>query len=103
MRTCRAVSAALIAGVLWSLLSSFGRILSASATDAGRSRPGQLCRRIRILVCDNYAFIAARSGWIPAIFATLVRRKPDRAGSIQNTNTPNRNNSAACFQVLYYF
>ncbi len=44
-----------------------------SAPDANSGRLGRLCDRIRAHVCDDYALIAAMSGWTPMMFITRVR------------------------------
>jgi hypothetical protein len=43
------------------------------APDAVFNRLGWLCDRIRAHVCDDYALIAARTGWTPMMFMTRVR------------------------------
>ena len=51
----------------------FGAFSVWNAPDADSSRLERLCDRIRAHVCDDYARIAASSGWTPMMFMMRVR------------------------------
>jgi hypothetical protein len=54
-------------------LPSLAASLPGSAPGAVSRRRGRLGDRMRACVCEDYALIAARSGWTPIMFMTRVR------------------------------
>ena len=56
--------------VIFTSLAVFQTI---GAADAASGRRVRFCISMRTAVCDNYALIAAMSGWEPMMFITRVR------------------------------
>jgi hypothetical protein len=60
-------------GRVWSCCRVWRPSLSGTAPDADSSRLERLCDRLWAHVCDDYARIAASSGWTPMMFMMRVR------------------------------
>lgn len=50
--------------------AGFGGLSIWKRPDADSSHLGRLCDRVRAYACEDYAVIAARSGWTPMMFIT---------------------------------